>query len=174
MKRINTFDQFLITEALINRSSNWPEDWKNTSHWKLMELLGFVDTSTPQLQKNGTIKINSEMINSVYPDGLILQKSGYIRNPLVTSGFVRKFNSGFALADMFEYIVKRFTPKGVKDILPQDRNEIDSKMLDQLFLENPLLISILDKNPELQQEIISRTGMKDFRSLQAALKNPIW
>ena len=174
MKKISTFDSFILQEGLINRSSFWPEDWKNTPHWKLMTLLGFVDATTPRLEKNGTIKIDGSLIQSAYPAGLILQRSGYIRNPLVKSGFVRNYRSGFSLMDMFEYILKRFIPKDMKKFIPQNMNQVDSKMLDQFFVENPLLISILDKNPELQQEIIDRTGMKDFRSLQAALKNPIW
>jgi hypothetical protein len=186
MRRIDTFDNFILTEGqdLINRSSFWPDDWKETPHWKFMELLGFIDTTTTQQLKNRTIKIDGALINSAYPAGLVLQRSGYIRNPLARSGFVKQMNPGFSLIQMFDYIIKRFLPENLKSFTSVGKQNIDPKILDQFeeltqkldqfFLENPLSISILDKNPGLQQEIIGRTGMKDFRSLQSALKNPIW
>jgi len=161
MKRIHNFDRFILSEA-INRSKSWPENWKELPQWRILEILGFKDSTTPSLQKNGTIKIFNPKA-SEYPGGLVLQRSGYIRNPLVTSGFVRRWQGEFSLTDLFNYLISRYLP------IFYSRGE--KEQIDDLFKEDPALIGILNQKPSIQQEIIDRTGIPDFRGV---LQNPLW
>jgi hypothetical protein len=162
MKKIHDFNKFVLSEAIINRSKAWPANWKDSVQWKILQILGFEETTTPKLEKNGSIKIYSPKA-SEYPGGLVLQRSGYVRNPLVQSGWVKRWEGEFTLLDILNYIISRY--------LPIFYSRGDKERIDNLFKEDPALISILNQRPSIQQEIINRTGIPDFRSV---LQNPLW
>jgi len=108
MKRILRFSEFGINEAVIDRSSDWPDNWKDMPEWAQLQELGFEDATTTQMERNGNILLTNHSI-PVYPGGIVLQRSGYVRNKLATSGFITKMPRGFTLKQMLDYLVKRFS-----------------------------------------------------------------
>jgi len=107
--------EFFLNEA-ISSASDWPDNWKDMPEWAALQELGFRDATTPQMEKNGNILLMNDT-NPIYPGGITLQQSGYIRNKLASSGFIRKYPGGFTLKQMFDYLIERFsklTKKGVE------------------------------------------------------------
>jgi len=84
--------------------------------WVRLQEIGFVDSTTTQMERNGNILLTNPQL-PLYPGGITLQQSGYIRNKLATSGFVRKYERGFTLKDMFEYLLTRFSKISTKAAL---------------------------------------------------------
>lgn len=115
-KRILKLSEFFINEATVNVSSDWPDNWKDMPEWAQLQELGFTDGTTPQMIKNGNILLMNTTIPQ-YPGGITLQRSGYIRNKLASSGYIKNYPEDFTLKQMFDYLIERFTKiakKGVK------------------------------------------------------------
>lgn len=114
MRPVISYDKFraeLYEGRAGNYSSQWPSDWKSLPLWKNLEDLGFYD-ATKDLQSNiDTImlKNDSRIFRSFYPAGVVLQKSGYIRDKGVRSGFIKKYEGDFKLEDLLQYIKDRWT-----------------------------------------------------------------
>jgi hypothetical protein len=117
MKNIKGFKEF--NSGYIYENSNlsdiekehWPSNWKEMGIWKSLEDIGFVEVTTPLQAKNSTImlKTNNPSISYMYPDGIVLQKSGYIRDKAATSGFIKRYQSDFTLYDMLLNLLDRFS-----------------------------------------------------------------
>jgi hypothetical protein len=120
MKRILRFSEFGINEAVIDRSSDWPENWKDLPEWPQLQELGFEDATTTQMERNGNILLMNHSI-PVYPGGIVLQRSGYIRNKTAESGFITKMPREFTLKQMLAYLVKRFSKISNKKSLGSEK-----------------------------------------------------
>lgn len=115
MKNLLTYKLFeseILDEALAE--NRWPSDWKKMPEWKELEKLGFYDASTPIQVKNKTIMLKNKdkRFDVMYPAGIVLQQSGYVRDKGVTSGYIKSYNKDeFTLKDMFNYLIDRFSSK---------------------------------------------------------------
>ena len=116
MKHVTDFSNFSVNEAIKNISSDWPANWREMPEWTRLQEMGFVDSTTPQMERNGNILLTNPQL-PLYPGGITLQQSGYIRNKLATSGFVRKYERGFTLKEMFDYLIDRFSKVSTKAAL---------------------------------------------------------
>lgn len=104
MKKIKNFSDFFLAESLI--PNGWPSDWKSMPEWKVLEEMGFRDITTKIQAKNQTIMITNPNIR-LYPDGIVLQKSGYIRDKAVRSGFIKKFGGkSYSLKMMLDFVIR--------------------------------------------------------------------
>ena len=88
----------------------WPSNWKSMPIWKELVDMGFEETTTTGQARNGSIMIRTTNpgIARVYPEGIVLQQSGYIRDKGVASGFIKRYRDDFKLYDMFKYLADRF------------------------------------------------------------------
>jgi hypothetical protein len=115
MKNLLTYKLFeseILDEALTE--NRWPSDWKKMPEWKELEKLGFYDASTPIQSKNKTIMLKNkdQRFDVMYPEGIVLQQSGYVRDKGVTSGYIKSYNKDeFTLKDMFNYLIDRYSNK---------------------------------------------------------------
>jgi len=116
MRHVTNFSDFSVNEAIKNISSDWPANWREMPEWTRLHELCFVDSTTPQMERNGNILLTNPQL-PLYPGGITLQQSGYIRNKLATSGFVRKYERGFTLKEMFDYLINRFSKVSTKAAL---------------------------------------------------------
>ena len=71
--------------------------------WKKLQDLGFYDATPPLMANNGSILLKNDKFN-YYPEGITLQRSGYIRVKGV-SGFLEKDQTWEMMAD---YLIDRF------------------------------------------------------------------
>jgi hypothetical protein len=115
VKSFREFEQIFESVSATNKfETDFPDKWKQ------MQDLGFYDVTTPIMRKNGSVLLKNDKYND-YPGGIVFQNSGYIRNKLVKSGFVKKDLSWEEMAD---YIIKRYTsykdpsPKGYENFPP--------------------------------------------------------
>jgi hypothetical protein len=97
----------------------WPTNWKEMDLWKELEAMGFTDVTTPIQAKNGNIMIVNREIPYMYPAGVVLQSSGYIRDKAARSGFIKQYKTAFTLDDVFNYIKDRWT-KEAKRMTPDE------------------------------------------------------
>jgi hypothetical protein len=103
MAKILNFSDFNLNESLI--PGGWPSDWKSMPEWETLQNLGFQDATTPLQARNATIMLKNDRI-PIYPEGVVLQKSGYIRNKGVTSGFIKNLKEKpYSLKFMFDYLI---------------------------------------------------------------------
>ena len=105
----------------------WPTNWKDMDLWKDLEEMGFSDVTTPIQAKNGTIMIVNQDFPHMYPAGVVLQSSGYIRDKAARSGFIKQYKTQFTLDDVFDYIkdrwskeYKRMNPENKGTLTPED------------------------------------------------------
>ena len=97
----------------------WPTNWKEMDLWKELEAMGFTDVTTPIQAKNGNIMIVNREIPYMYPAGVVLQSSGYIRDKAARSGFIKQYKTAFTLDDLFNYIKDRWS-KEAKRMSPEE------------------------------------------------------
>ena len=121
MKRILEYSLYQAQRAqIISESakaigtSRWPSDWKKMKVWKELEAMGFEDVTNPLQAKNSTIMLLNRDFPQLYPAGLVLQASGYVRDKGVTSGFVRKYEGDFTLEEMLNYVKERWSKEAVR------------------------------------------------------------
>jgi len=114
-KHILSAAEFFLNEGTINDPSDWPDNWKDMPEWTQLQELGFTDATTPQMAKNGSILLMNFAIPH-YPGGITLQQSGYIRNKLASSGFIKNYRDSFTLKQMFDYLIEKFTKLSKKGI----------------------------------------------------------
>jgi hypothetical protein len=117
MKRILEYDSYQHSDRIIllmeefkpQGRPEWPTNWKEMDLWKELEAMGFTDVTTPIQAKNGNIMIVNRDIPYMYPAGVVLQASGYIRDKAARSGFIKQYKTAFTLDDVFNYIKDRWT-----------------------------------------------------------------
>jgi hypothetical protein len=132
---------YQIFESQITDDNFWSLNWKSMPEWKTLSDLGFYDATTPIQAKNRTIMIknDSPLFNHIYPAGIVLQQSGYIRDKAATSGFIKSYKSKpFSLKTLFDWVINRF-----KDEI--NRNEFAIKSSPELSSEQIRFINKLTK-----------------------------
>lgn len=110
MKYLLTYQLFesqMISESI--PEDRWPSDWKSMPEWKSLQSIGFYDATTPLQARNQTIMLKNtdKRFNNLYPEGIVLQKSGYVRDKAARSGFIKR--DQFSLKKMFDYLIDRFS-----------------------------------------------------------------
>jgi hypothetical protein len=127
MRRILEYDLYqysdreilLMEEFKPQGRPEWPTNWKEMDLWKELEAMGFTDVTTPIQAKNGNIMIVNREIPYMYPAGVVLQSSGYIRDKAARSGFIKQYKTAFTLDDLFNYIKDRWS-KEAKRMAPEE------------------------------------------------------
>lgn len=141
MRRILKYDLYqnssdrriLLTEEFkAEGNPKWPTNWKEMDLWKELEAMGFADVTTPIQARNGTIMVVNREIPHMYPAGVVLQASGYIRDKAARSGFIKQYKTAFTLEDLFNYI---------KDRWSKEMTRINPEEAGTLTREDILLIS---------------------------------
>jgi len=134
MRKITPFKDFNLNEALA--PGGWPTDWKDMPEWERLVELGFRDTTNPLQAKNQTIMLDNTRI-PIYPAGIVLQKSGYIRDKGVTSGFIKNYNpSGnpYSLKTIFDYLIDRYEKEVNKRVRSEKHGPLSDEAINQLLL----------------------------------------
>lgn len=134
MRKITPFQDFNLNEALV--PGGWPTDWKDMPEWERLVELGFRDTTNPLQAKNQTIMLDNARI-PIYPAGIVLQKSGYIRDKGVTSGFIKNYNpSGnpYSLKTIFDYLIDRYEKEVNKRVRSEKHGPLSDEAINQLLL----------------------------------------
>jgi hypothetical protein len=97
----------LFEEFIPSGNAEWPSNWKEMPEWKTLQDLGFIETTTDRQTRLNTIMLSNTRINYLYPAGIVLQASGYIRDKGVSSGYIsNKYNN---LSDMLNYLIDRYS-----------------------------------------------------------------
>lgn len=97
----------LFEEFVPLGNEKWPSNWKEMPEWKTLQDLGFIETTTDRQTRLNTIMLSNTRINYLYPAGIVLQASGYIRDKGVDSGFIS--NKYKNLSDMLNYLIDRYS-----------------------------------------------------------------
>jgi len=127
MHRILDFSEFALNESLT--PGGWPSDWKSMPEWATLQDLGFVDATTPLQARNETIMLKNERI-PIYPAGVVLQKSGYIRNKGVTSGFIKNLKEKpYSLKMMFDYLIKVYSDWVSTRVRSEKHGELSDELI---------------------------------------------
>lgn len=140
MKRILEYElyrshrAYSLMEAFTPEGTpTWPDNWKKMDLWKDLQKMGFEDVTTPIQARNKTIMIVNKDFPHMYPAGVVLQASGYIRDKAARSGFIKQYKTEFSLSDMFQYIKDRWTrefnrmnPKDIGPLTPEQIAFINS------------------------------------------------
>lgn len=112
MKKILSYKNFLNLPLIeSNNQISWPLNWKELPEWKKLQDLGFYDATTPIQAKNQTIMLKNKdpRVSHVYPEGVVLQKIGYIRDKGRTSGFIKSFKgTDFTTSDLLNWVIERY------------------------------------------------------------------
>jgi len=106
MNRILSFSLF---EGEAKNNSSWDSDYDSLDVnplWKELQNRGFVNEPSPIMAKNKTLHLRNPKSPWFYPAGVVLQKSGYIRDKAAKSGFVR--NDLITIDDMLSYLIERY------------------------------------------------------------------
>jgi hypothetical protein len=103
----------LFEEFVPSGDARWPRNWKEMPEWKKLQDLGFVETTTDRQTRLSTIMLKNNRMNYLYPAGIVLQASGYIRDKGVTSGYIsNKYNN---LPDMLNYLIDRYSKESERN-----------------------------------------------------------
>ena len=100
---------------------NWPSNWKDMPEWKKLQDLGFSDVTTPRMASNQTILLKNFTNDLGYKEGIVLQKSGYIRDKSVSSGFIKRYvdyttGKPANLKDILDYLIGRWGKAAQRDV----------------------------------------------------------
>jgi hypothetical protein len=116
-----------ISESRVNEGfvslgdPNWPSNWKDMPEWKKLQDLGFSDVTTPRMASNQTILLKNFTSDLGYKEGIVLQKSGYIRDKSVSSGFIKRYvdyttGKPANLKDILDYLIGRWGKAAQRDV----------------------------------------------------------
>jgi len=114
----NHIKESKINEGFIpSGDPNWPTNWKDMPEWKTLQQLGFSDVTTSRMALNQTILLKNFTRDLGYKDGIVLQKSGYIRDKSVSSGFIKRYKDfPVDLKDILDYLIQRWEKDVQRDI----------------------------------------------------------
>ena len=103
----------LFEEFIPAGNEKWPSNWKEMPEWKTLQDLGFIETTTDRQTRLNTIMLKNTLINYLYPAGVVLQASGYIRDKGVDSGYIsNKYDN---LSDMLNYLIVRYSKESERN-----------------------------------------------------------
>jgi hypothetical protein len=103
----------LFEEFIPSGNVEWPSNWKEMPEWKTLQDLGFIETTTDRQTRLNTIMLKNTLINYLYPAGVVLQASGYIRDKGVDSGYIsNKYDN---LSDMLNYLIVRYSKESERN-----------------------------------------------------------
>ena len=100
---------FSLFESEGKTNLSWDSDYDSLESnplWAELKNRGFVNEPTPILAKNKSLLLKNPGSPWFYPNGVVLQKSGYIRDKGAKSGFVR--NDLIVIDDMLAYLIERY------------------------------------------------------------------
>ena len=100
---------FSLFESEGKTNLSWDSDYDSLESnplWAELKNRGFANESTPIMAKNKSLLLKNPGSPWFYPNGVVLQKSGYIRDKGAKSGFVR--NDLIVIDDMLTYLIKRY------------------------------------------------------------------
>lgn len=188
MRRILEYDLYknsgrmiLLTEEFNARKTQgnpgWPTNWKEMDLWKELEEMGFSDVTTPIQAKNGTIMIVNQDFPHMYPSGVVLQPSGYIRDKGVKSGFIKQYKTEFTLRDMFNYIKDKWS-KEYKRMNPENKGPLTAEDIQLITAAtkspwrwNPSTNSVdVDGNVDLNSAASNKLGGFKFGVIKGEFK----
>jgi len=135
MRRIINLSEFPINERLV--SDGWPANWKDSykEEWKSLQDLGFTDSTTAGQARNQSIMLSNNRID-LYPSGIVLQKSGYIRDYAKDSGFIRRYGAtgdAYSLKDLLDYLIDKYAKEAKKRTRKETHGPISDQALSLLF-----------------------------------------
>ena len=100
---------FSLFESEGKTNLSWDSDYDSLESnplWAELKNRGFVNEPTPIMAKNKSLLLKNPGSPWFYPNGVVLQKSGYIRDKGAKSGFVR--NDLIVIDDMLAYLIERY------------------------------------------------------------------
>jgi hypothetical protein len=100
---------FSLFESEAKTNLNWDSDYSSIESnplWTELKNRGFVNETTPIMAKNKSLLLKNPGSPWFYPEGVVLQRSGYIRDKGAKSGFVR--NNLTVIDDMLAYLIGRY------------------------------------------------------------------
>jgi hypothetical protein len=100
---------FSLFESEGKTNLSWDSDYDSLESnplWTELKNRGFVNEPTPIMAKNKSLLLKNPGSPWFYPEGVVLQKSGYIRDKGAKSGFVR--NDLIVIDDMLTYLIERY------------------------------------------------------------------
>lgn len=106
---MNNILSFSLFESEGKTNSSWYSDYDSLESnplWAELKNRGFVNETTPIMAKNKSLLLKNPGSPWFYPEGVVLQRSGYIRDKGAKSGFVR--NDLRVIDDMLTYLIKRY------------------------------------------------------------------
>ena len=106
---MNNILSFSLFESQDETNSSWNADYDSIESnplWAELKNRGFVNETTPIMAKNKSLLLKNPGSPWFYPEGVVLQRSGYIRDKGAKSGFVR--NDLIVIDDMLTYLIGRY------------------------------------------------------------------
>jgi len=106
---MNNILSFSLFESEGKTNLSWDSDYDSLESnplWTELKNRGFVNETTPIMVKNKSLLLKNPGSPWFYPEGVVLQKSGYIRDKGAKSGFVR--NDLIVIDDMLTYLIGRY------------------------------------------------------------------
>jgi hypothetical protein len=120
----------LFEEFVPSGKAEWPSNWKEMPEWKTLQDLGFIETTTSRQSRLSTIMLQNTRINYLYPAGIVLQASGYIRDKSVDSGFItNKYNK---LPDMLNYLIARYSKESERNTVSEKTGPLTSEQINAI------------------------------------------
>ena len=120
----------LFEEFVPSGNVQWPSNWKEMPEWKTLQDLGFIETTTDRQTRLSTIMLQNSRINYLYPAGIVLQASGYIRDKGVDSGFItNKYNK---LSDMLNYLIDRYSKESVRNLVSEKTGPLTPEQINAI------------------------------------------
>jgi hypothetical protein len=135
--RIENFDNFtpknkigisLFEDFQPQGNQFWPTNWKEMPQWKTLQDLGFTDNTSefaPNAAKT-SIWLKNEEHPIDYPGGIVLQVSGYVRDKLARSGYIK---SGLNLEQMFNYLIDRWTKDKERYVKKPEHGDLSTEVI---------------------------------------------
>lgn len=111
-----SFRDYVLMESFTPEGNpRWPSNWKDMDLWKDLQSMGFEDVTTPLQAKNATIMLVNKRFPHMYPHGVVLQASGYVRDKAARSGFIKSFKgTDYTLETLLNYIKERWSKEEVR------------------------------------------------------------